>query len=244
MKINIAGVLIDDITKTDAIQKIDDFVTSGKSHYIVTPYSEMIVFAQRDEKYKQALNAADLSLPDGIGIVFAAKYLGFKIHERVTGRLLVFDIAKLCQDKNYSLALVGGTNNVAKRASAELKKQFPNLKINLAVSDKPFDQSIVGEINASNSDILLIAYSPPKQELWLADNIQKLNVKVAIGLGGTFDYLAGIKSVPPIIFHKLGLEWLWRLLTQPTRMKRMWNAVPVFSTIIYKYKRNQFHEKN
>jgi len=238
MKIDVAGVQIDNISKAEAIAKIDSFVQSGQPHYVVTPYSEMVVFAQKDEKYKQALNHADLSLADGVGVIFAAKYFGSEIKERITGRIFVYEIARLCQDKNYSLALVGGSDNIAAQAAYELKKQFPRLQITLALSGRPFEQFSIKEINDSNSDILLIAYSPPRQEQWLADNIKKLNVKVAMGLGGTFDYIAGKRPVPPKFFHSMGLEWLWRLITQPWRVIRIWNAVPVFiwKVIMYKFK--------
>jgi N-acetylglucosaminyldiphosphoundecaprenol N-acetyl-beta-D-mannosaminyltransferase len=240
MKIDIAGVLIDNITKAEAIAKIDSFVQSGQPHYAVTPYSEIVVFALKDEKYRHTLNSADLSLADGIGVIFAAKYFGTEIRERITGRILVYDIAKLCESKNYSMALVGGTDSVAAQAAYELKKLYPKLTINLALSGFPaFDDRIVKEIAESNSDILLIAYSPPKQEQWLADNIHRLNVKMGIGLGGTFDYIAGKRPVPPQIFHSLGLEWLWRLITQPWRIKRIWNGVPVFAWKILNYKKHE-----
>ncbi len=242
MKIDIAGVLVDNITNSESVKKIDEFVMSGRPHYIVTPYSEMIVFAQNDPRYRDILNHAALSLPDGIGILRAAKYLGSEIRERVTGRKLIYDIAKLSEAKGYSIAMVGGHDNVAQLAAAALKKQFPNLKINLAISDRPFDDKILAEINDSKSDILLIGYSPPKQEIWLAQNISKLGVKVGIGLGGTFDYLAGKRFTPPNLVHYMGLEWLWRLVTQPWRIGRMWNAVPVFIWTVYKYKIN--HERN
>ena len=237
MRVNIAGVEIDNITKDQAIARIDEFIKSNQPHYVVTPYSEIVVFAQTDDQYKKVLNSADLSLPDGIGILWAAKYLGFKIDHRVTGRKLIFDIAKLSSDKKYSLALVGGEGNVAAVTAAELKKLYPNLRVNLALSGRPFDDQIVREIADSNSDILLIAYSPPKQEIWLSENYLKLNTKVAIGLGGTFDYLAGKQLTPPNFVHYIGLEWLWRLITQPKRLKRMWNAIPVFIWKIYQYKK-------
>ncbi len=236
MKVDVAGVLVDNISKQEAIDKIDSFVKSGNYHYVVTPYSEMVVFAQADEKYKAALNNADLSIADGVGILYAAKYLGTKIDERITGRIFIYDIVKLAFEKNYSLAFVGGEDNVAAQAAYELKKQFPGLKVNLALSGRPFDEKILQEINDSNSDILLIAYSPPRQEQWLYDNREKLNVKVAIGLGGTFDYLAGKRLTPPKFVHLIGLEWLWRLITQPWRIRRIWNAIPVFIWKIYRYK--------
>ncbi|MEJ0021105.1 MAG: WecB/TagA/CpsF family glycosyltransferase [Candidatus Doudnabacteria bacterium] len=259
MKINVGGVNIDNVTKSEAIERIDGFIKSGEPHYVVTPYSEMIVFASNSENYRQVLNAADLSLADGVGILWAAKYLSLKntffsvfislaaivfdpnyirsvIREQITGSRLIYDLAELAQEKNYSVALVGGQGNVAAQAAYELKKLYPNLNIKLALSGRPFDAQIVKEITDSNSDILLVAYSPPKQEIWLAQNLQNLNNKVAIGLGGTFDYLAGIRRPAPNFMHYTGLEWLWRLMTQPWRFKRMWNAVPVFIWKIYIFK--------
>lgn len=273
MKVDIVGVLIDNVTKQEAIENIDRFVRSAKSAYIVTPYSEMIVFASKDPKYKKVLNQANLSLPDGIGILWAAKYLSLPLYtkyfilntiqafwqvicsgaslifypsycrtviqQRVTGSELVDDIAALAHEKNYSIALVGGFDSAAVEASIRLKQLFPNLKINLTIANKPFNGQTVEEIFQSNSDILLIAYSPPKQELWIAENLKNLNVKVAIGLGGTFDYLARKRIMAPRFMRSLGLEWLWRLVTQPWRIKRMWNAVPKFIWVVYRYKIKQ-----
>jgi len=238
MKVDVAGVLLDNISMEEAIAKIDFFVQTGKYHYIVTPYSEIIVFAQQDQKYREALNQAALSLPDGIGVIWAGNYLAGRkvLDERVTGRHLIWDIAKLSVERKYSLALVGGEGNVAAQSAYELKKIYPDLKINLAISGKPFNDQTIKEINDSNSDILLIAYSPPKQEMWLYENRDKLTVKVAIGLGGTFDYIAGKYPLAPQIWHQMGLEWLWRLITQPSRFGRIWNAVPVFIWKIYQYK--------
>jgi N-acetylglucosaminyldiphosphoundecaprenol N-acetyl-beta-D-mannosaminyltransferase len=272
MRVDIADVQIDNVTKAEAIEKIDSFVQSGKSHYIVTPYSEMIVFAQGNLAYREVLNNSSLSLPDGVGILWAAKFLSLPKHnalwtwsqvkysllaipfnkkfirsvikEQVTGSRLVYDLAKLASEKNYSLALVGGSGNVAAQAAYKLKKLYPNLNIKLALSDRPFDGQIIKEINETNSDILLLAYSPPKQEMWLAENYLKLNTKAAIGLGGTFDYLAGKRAAAPNFMHQAGLEWLWRLITQPWRIKRMWNAIPVFVWKIYKYKLTKNHDRN
>lgn len=269
MKIDIAGVLVDKITKEQVINELDKIVRTDRSVYLVTAYSEMIIFAQRDETYKRILNNAFLTLPDGFGILWAAKFHSLQpiayylqplsaffqliysliralfdksyfrtvLPEVITGSRLIWDIAKLASEKNYSLALVGGTDSVAAQSANELKKVFPNLHINLTLSgDLAFNEKTVKEIAVSNSDILLIAYSPPRQEIWLSENLQALNVKVAIGLGGTFDYISGHKKSAPITVHKLGLEWLWRLITQPYRIKRIWNAVPVFVWKIYKYK--------
>jgi len=268
MKTNVAGVLVDNLSKQEVLEKIRNQVALGNNGYIVTPYSEMVVFAMRDESYRQVLNKAVIAIPDGIGVLWAAKYLSlgekregntwFKefgvliwtllaiplnptyirsvIKERITGSRLIYDIAKLAADNRFSISLVGGEENVASVAAKKLQDLYPNLKVNLMLSDRQFNAQTALEIAASNSDILLIAYSPPKQEMWLAENIQNLNVRVAVGLGGTFDYLAGKRPPAPEFAHYLGLEWLWRLITQPHRWKRMWNAVPVFVWKVYWYK--------
>jgi N-acetylglucosaminyldiphosphoundecaprenol N-acetyl-beta-D-mannosaminyltransferase len=267
MKHDIAGVFIDGIGKKEALEKILEFAKSGKQHLVATVYSEFIVFASKDKEYREILNSADLALPDGIGILWAAKYLSAPnrskarnffellitlsslifyppycrtvIGERVSGSELVYDLARLAEQNKLSLSLFGGYNDVAQKAAFNLKKLFPQLEIKLAVSDRPFDESAVDMISRANSDILLIACSPPKQEKWLFQNLKSLNVGVAMGLGGTFDYLAGIKTTPPKAAKILGLEWLFRLITQPWRIARIYNATFRFIGIIYSYKANK-----
>ena len=265
MKIDVAGVRIDNLSKAQVLARLSELMQTGTPHYAVTPYSELVLFALKDRQYKQVLNAAALALPDGISILWAAKFLSLKsnfrdlirslaaiifkpayirnpIRERISGSELVYDLANLACEKKYSLSLVGGREGVASQAAARLKQLYPNLRINLALSDQAFDEQIVRQIAASNSDILLIAYQPPRQEFWLAENLAKFKVKLAIGLGGTFDYLAGKRPPAAKFLRFLGLEWLWRLLTQPWRLKRIWNAVPVFIYQIYQYKHASNHE--
>jgi N-acetylglucosaminyldiphosphoundecaprenol N-acetyl-beta-D-mannosaminyltransferase len=262
MRINVAGLQIDNLTKAEVLARIEQFVRSGRPHYMVTAYSEFAVMAAKNARYHAALNNADLAVPDGIGILWAAKFqslhannfvtiiwvwlktlaqivlspqsLRTVIKEQVSGSRLVWDIAQLSEEKGFRIALVGGHNNVAHDAAQKLAERFPRLQITMAVSDQPFDQNMVSQISASNSDILLIAYQPPKQELWLAENIDQLNVKFAVGLGGTFDYLAGKRAMAPSWVHYIGLEWLWRLVTQPWRAKRMWRAIVQFSFLTLK----------
>ncbi len=265
MKVDIAGVAVDSLTKSEALKTIEEFLKSTAPHMAVTVYSEFVVFAARSPRYREVLNSAELSLADGFGILWAAKFLSlprsnwfvelvrlkltliralfdkayFKtvIPEVITGSRLIWDLAQLAADRGYSLALVGGADSVAAQTGYELKLKFPNLKVNLALSGGvPFNEQTVREIRESNSDILLIAYSPPKQETWLAENLNDLNVKLAMGVGGTFDYIAGKRVPAPEVVHLMGLEWLWRLITQPWRLKRIWNAVPVFIWKVYKYK--------
>lgn len=266
MKTDVAGVLIDNLSKEQVLEKLLNSIKSGGA-YAVTPYSELILFAIQNPQYREILNGASISIADGIGVLWAAKFLSLQasnsvqivgqliytllavlfnpkyirsvIQARITGSRIVYDLAKLAAENNYSVALVGGEGGVAQKAADKLQALNPSLKINLAISDMPFDNHLVEKISTSNSDILLIAYSPPKQETWLAQNIQRLNIRLGIGLGGTFDYLAAKRSPAPEIMHYMGLEWFWRLITQPHRWRRMWNAVPVFIWEIFRYKINK-----
>lgn len=264
MKIDIAGVFVDSIDKSETIPAIEEFVRSGKPHHVVTTYSEFVVFAQKDPEFKNVLSRAALSLPDGIGMLWAAKYLSLPAHnriqalwqivytgaslifvpsysrsvikERISGNRLIWDIAKLCSKNGFSLSLVGGFGGVAEKSAKTLKSQFPLLEVKIAQSGRKFDQQLIYDIAQSNTDILLIAYQPPKQEKWLSHNLSELKVKVAIGLGGTFDYVAGTRRIAPLFIGYFGLEWLWRLITQPWRIKRMWNAIIIFIVTVYKFK--------
>lgn len=264
MKVDIAGVLVDNITKQEALEKILQICKSEGYGYFVTPYSEMVVFADKDENYRHVLNNAVLSLPDGIGILWAAKFISLPItdhfflfcqlvfsliyslvsvsyvhsviRERIVGSHLIWDIARLAAENNLSISLVGGSGGVAEQTAGKLKAKSEKLKINLVLSDCDFNDALVEKIAHSNSDILLIAFSPPQQEMWIAQNLQRLNVRLVGGLGGTFDYVAGKKLPAPKIMHYMGLEWLWRLITQPYRIKRIWRAVPVFIWKVYSYK--------
>ena len=276
-RINIAGVLVDNISKHEALQKIKNSISSGQSRYVVTTYSEFVVFAQRDEEYRKILNQALLSLPDGVGILWAAKFLSqpfsagillmdaFRlfirviysgmlivlkpkyirtvIAERITGSAFIFDLCALAEQLGYSVSLVGGTDKVAEKSAAKLQQIFPRLQINLALSDCRFDDNLIELIGRSKTDLLFIAYSPPEQEKWLANNLEDLNISMGIGLGGTFDYLAGKRPLAPRFLRVTGLEWLWRLLTQPWRWRRMWNAIAVFVWVVYKFKLKQAERK-
>ena len=264
--IDVCGLKIDPVTKQEFLNLVSDCLRRNekKSAQVSTVYSEFVVFAQNNQEFKDSVNSSYLSVADGIGIVWASDFLSRAaatklrvtmdffasifsllfnrkkifslIKERLTGRLLIYDLASLASREGYSLALVGGRGGVAENTAQVLKSKYPDLKINMALSDCRFDDDLVRKIYASNSDILLIAYQPPMQEIWLNQNAVKLNVNLSMGLGGTFDYLAGKAKVPPRLVHKLGLEWLWRLITQPARAKRIWNATYVFLKTTYIYK--------
>lgn len=166
------------------------------------------------------------------------------IPEKIVGADLIWDLAGLAEKTGRSIYLLGGFGDTPQKAAYRLKTRFPNLKIAGCSTKDPNDLSIKTDLLASRPDILFVAYGPLIQERWIADNLSDLPVSLAVGLGGTFDYLADKKPLPPKFIRRRGLEWLWRLLTQKGRVGRIWNATwgmvsmcvrqKIFSTLPYR----------
>lgn len=229
----ILGVKIDNVDFKEALAKIQAFLMVDELHMVATVNPEFILTAHRDEPFKQILNNSDLNVPDGVGIKFAAWFLGQKIDERITGVDLTWEICKIASEKGYSVFFLGAAEGVAEIVANRIRLLNPDLKIAGTYSGTPDEEGIVNRINSTNADILLVAYGAPKQEKFIADNKMALKVKLAMGVGGTFDYIAGIVPYAPIFMRKLGLEWLYRLFTQPKRWKRILNAAIVFPWMVF-----------
>ncbi len=234
MKVNILGVLIDSLKRNDAIKRIEEFLADGGQHYIVTPNPEMVVAAEKDKNFLEILNKAGLSVPDGFGLILASRYLRRPIQERITGVDLMLDICRLAEQKNCSVYLLGGGDGVAQKTADTLRKCFPYLKIAGVESGGVIsDQQLTTnnqQINFTRPDILFVAFGAGKQEKFIAENLNKMpTIKIAMGVGGAFDFIAGKIKRAPRWMRKIGLEWLWRLLMQPWRLKRIWTATIKFS---------------
>ncbi len=177
-------------------------------------------------------------------IIFYPAWIKLALPEKIVGADLVWDLARLAANNNLSIYLLGGFGDTAKIAAHQLTAVTKNdgrhlserLKIAGWSNKNPDDLSVMKDINKSSADILFVAYGPVKQEKWIAENLKNLNVKLAIGVGGSFDYIAGVKSAPPKIIRYSGLEWLWRLVTQPYRFKRIVNATFGLMTYLTRYK--------
>ncbi|MFH0852160.1 MAG: WecB/TagA/CpsF family glycosyltransferase [bacterium] len=227
------GVRIDNVTMDEALQKIEGFLSDGRQHYVVTINPEFLVTAQKDKEFKDILNRAGLAIPDGIGVVWASRFFSGGLKERVAGIDLVKSL-KL-KVKSCRVFLLGGRDGVAEKIAGE----WPEV---VAFSENP--EEGVALINKYEPNILLVALGAPKQEKWIVQNLSKIpSVKVAIGVGGAFDFLAGKISRAPKIFQCLGLEWLWRLAQEPRRIGRIFNAVVVFPVLILMcYNKNRIHK--
>ena len=264
-KIEILGVEIDTLVKNQVIEKVDKFLNSEEKRYIVTPNPEFLMRAQKDDKFRNILNKADLAIPDGIGLLWASSFLKSKnkfvylsalyyglmlilypkycqkvISERIAGVDLVWDIVEICEQKNRTIFLLGAEEGIAEACALNLKKKCPNLKISGIYSGNPsqkYDEKIINVVNNVKPDVLLVAYGHPKQEKWINRNLNKLDsVKLAVGVGGTFDFISGKAKRAPKFFRKAGLEWFYRVIREPWRFNRILTATWRFSREVIKYK--------
>lgn len=229
-RVNILGVEIDKLNFEQSLFKARELIEAQGRHYIVTPNPEIVIAATRDEAFKEILNKADLAIPDGIGIVWLSKIFGENIPERITGVDLLERLIKLASNHDYTVFLLGGKSGVAEKAAVVLKALYPNLKIIGTFegdAGSQGDREVHKKLKGIQIDILAVAYGPGKQERWIARNLPLLNVKLAIGVGGAFDLISGNKKRAPILLQKLGLEWVFRLIQEPGRLKRQL-SIPIF----------------
>ncbi|MDM8528264.1 WecB/TagA/CpsF family glycosyltransferase [Anaerolineales bacterium HSG24] len=238
--VTILNVNIHAVTNEQTAQLIEQFIATGEPHQIVTVNPEFVVEAQSDEAFRQIINQADLALPDGIGILKAAQFLGQPpVSERVAGSDLVVRLAELSHQHGYRIYFLGAWEGVAEQSIAVLKQRYPKLRVAGCYAGSPRledNEAIVERILPTQPDILLVAYGAPKQDKWIARNRARLQIPVSIGVGGSFDFIAGTVQRAPVWVQRLNLEWLHRLIKQPWRWRRIWNAVPRFSWLILRSK--------
>ena len=232
----ILDVRIDEVTMSEAIEKVKIFLDEDKMHLICTPNPEMLMTAQNDEEFKRILNSSVLNIPDGTGIVWAAEKLGNPLKERVAGFDFIHRIFELGKDKNISFYFLGSKPGVAETASKKIEGKYPGIKV-VGTNDGYFsveeEKGVIKEINSKKPDVLLVAMGAPKQERFINKYKDKLNCKIAIGVGGCFDVISGNVKRAPKLFIKFRLEWLYRGLTDFRRLKRL-GAIPRFMIAVKK----------
>ncbi len=234
--VNILDVNISRLSMQETLLKIDDYIKEDQFHMIFTPNSEIIMLSRENKDLKLILDDADLLVPDGVGVVLASKINKKSVKEKVAGCEILNNILNIANNKDYKIYFLGGKPNIAKRAIDNTKAKLPNVNF-VGFHDGYFKENeeidIINEINASGADILFVALGAPKEEFWVYKHKDDLKVNVAIGVGGSFDILAGESKRAPKIFIKLGLEWFYRLLKEPWRYKRML-ALPKFGLTVLK----------
>jgi len=203
-------------------------------HVVTTPNPEFVMLARRDRDFRAVLDRAALNIPDGIGLVLAARLAGDQLREHVQGTDLVLMLAADSAKRGERWFLLGGRGDVAEQAARWLAREFPGLQIAGATSGSPLaedDPHVRSAILAAGRvDVVLVAYGAPKQEYWLDRNLATLGIPVGIGVGGVFDYLSGAVPRAPRWVRRLHFEWCHRLITQPWRWRRQL-ALPVFGAL-------------
>ena len=223
-KIEILGVTVDSLTMDEAVSRACDFIEEKEPKMIATANAEMIMNATRDGELCKILNEADLVVPDGAGTVWAANYLGCKMKERVAGYDLSQNLLALSPKLGLKVYFFGSAPTVAEKAKAKAEVLYPGIEI-VGVHDGFFDaeeeKKIIADIVEKQPDILLVALGVPKQEKWIYNHKDELKVPLSIGVGGTFDVMAGVMKRAPLWMQKAKLEWLFRGLMQPKRAFRL-----------------------
>jgi len=237
---NIMGVYFHNVDMTQAVDIAMTAVRDKTTCRVVTPNAEIGMLCKRDDTLRRVVNESGLVLPDGIGVVYAAKILGTPLKGKVAGVEFADHLAAALAAEGRSLYLFGGKPGVAEEAAAKLLEKHPGLRI-AGIRDGYFKQeeepAIVSAIRDSGADALFVCLGAPKQELWMDKWQSELSIPVTAGLGGSLDVISGQVKRAPDIFIKLGLEWFYRLLTQPKRFFRMLR-LPVYllDAVIYKLK--------
>jgi len=227
---DILGVRIDKVNMNEAVKIAQTYLEEDKLHMVFTPNPEMIINANQDEEFKTILNSSSLNIPDGNGVVWASKKIKEPLEERVAGFDFIHRLFEFGKDKNINFYFLGSKPGVAEKAKENLKNTHEYINV-VGTQDGYFkeadEEKIVEDINQKQTDILLVALGSPKQEKFIYKYKDRLNCKIAIGVGGCFDVISGEVKRAPNIFIKMKLEWLYRGLSDFKRMKRL-IAIPKF----------------
>jgi N-acetylglucosaminyldiphosphoundecaprenol N-acetyl-beta-D-mannosaminyltransferase len=221
--VTVAGVPVANLTEDEAVAVIDKLISAGGWHYGAVVNAAKIVAANRDERLKQVLLDADLVTADGISIVWASRFLGQRLKQRVTGIDLFQRLVKHAAERGLSVYLLGARDESVRGTVAQLTTRHPNLQV-AGYRNGYFDASesdaVADDINKSAADLLFVAMGSPAQEYWIALNLARTGVRFALGVGGSFDHVSGLARRAPRWMQRMGLEWLHRLICEPRRLWR------------------------
>lgn len=277
----ILGVGVNSTSMKRVLTSVRINLLKNKKFFIITPNPEIILASYKDKQYKNILNSADISIPDGIGLAHASVFLSlkspkskilrlfvlpfqglwvgistflsrrwlFKTLKPIKGRDLFMELVKLSNKKKWGVFFLGGLEDEAQKTKEVLGKSFKGIKMEydkgpklnnkgfpVSNEDRLVEKDAIERINKFSPDLLFVAFGAPKQEKWVFGNIHKLKVGGVMVVGGAFRYLTGKSILPPSTMEKYGLEWIWRLFTEPKRIKRIIKASIIFPLTVFKYK--------
>jgi len=233
-RVDVLGVGFDRVDLAGAVAGVLRRLDAGERTFLITANPEFIMLARRDDALEAIARDADIVVADGSGVAAASRMLRDGL-PRVPGRLLVDALVPHLAQRRAPVFLLGAAPGVAERAAAELRRRasgFVVAGVHAGSADMEHDDLSVARVRESGAQVLLVAYGMPKQERWIARNLAALPaVRLAIGVGGVFDQLAGVQKLPPRALQAIGLEWLWRLALEPRRWRRQ-RVLPLFALLV------------
>ncbi|MDO4772181.1 MAG: WecB/TagA/CpsF family glycosyltransferase [Bacillota bacterium] len=237
-RVKLLGVGFDAVDMKEALSKVEALIREDRAALVVTPNPEMLVNASEVPELKVALNAADLVIADGIGVIYGAKMQGKPLHQRVTGIDLMTEILNSLSKSGGSYFLFGSKPGVAEQASKRIDRMFPGIRC-AGYTDGYFkpeqEAGIIETINAAKPDVLFVGLGSPKQEVWAHKHLGELHAPVCMCIGGAFDVYSGNVERAPSWVMKIGFEWLYRAIKEPVRFKRLLK-IPIFLVKVIKEK--------
>jgi N-acetylglucosaminyldiphosphoundecaprenol N-acetyl-beta-D-mannosaminyltransferase len=226
-RVELFGIVIHNVTMDEAVDGIAGWLTGSGRHYVTTPNVDHVMRLQRDPGFRQIYRNASLVVADGMPLIWASRWLGKPLKERVSGADLLPKVCEATAQLGKTVFLLGGKDGIAERAARNLQARFPSLRIVGSYgppvgfeSNEAENQRIVRAINEAQPDVLFVCLGAPKQEQWVARYLQQLHIKVALCVGAGIDYAAGTLKRAPQWMQRVGLEWAWRLLQEPGRLWR------------------------
>lgn len=222
--VNLFGIKINNITMGEAIQNIDEMIQKNRKGYIVTPNVDHVVKLQKDDEFRKVYSKASLVLTDGMPIVWGSRLTGNRIVERVAGSDLMPELCRYAWESGKRIFILGAGPGIAAKAAEKLKERFKGIMIDTYSPSYGFEKNkeendnIIFMINEVKPDILFVGVGAPKQEKWLYNNLDKLDVKIGLGIGASIDFIAGNIKRAPRWMQKCGLEWFYRFISDPGRL--------------------------
>lgn len=244
--VDIAGVKIENLSFAQAVERISVLATDHRAHCVFTPNVDHIVRLQKDITFKKAYREASLVVVDGMPIIWAAKFLGTPLKERVAGADLLPHCCAAAAEKGLTVYFLGAAPGVAQLAAEKLTQRYSQLKV-AGIYSPPFGfekdqkecQLIVDKLNASAADIVFVGLGSPKQEVWMSKYQPMLNIGVMLGIGAAIAFAAGVEKRAPVLMQKVGLEWLYRLTQNPRHLAYRYFKDLSFFWLIFKAWKNK-----
>ncbi len=234
-KENVFGIDVCITSYEKILKSLNDDIINKKKSFVVAINPEKIMKARKNTSLMELLNNADYQIADGIGIIYSSRFRHGKIKKRVTGIDLMEKVCYLASEENYSIFLYGASDDVLSETVNVLKEKYKSIKIVGKISGyNRKENEIVRIINNSKPDILFVALGSPKQEYFIFKNMKKINCKIFMGVGGSFDVISGKLKRAPVWMQRCGLEWLFRLIQNPKRIVRQIKLIPFFVMSIFR----------